>query len=455
MNMHQATAERKSDLPAIFWKESYRQYITYIGFHIAEKGKARGKRARTVHYLGRDQRAATARACEIDRLWDIEVEWWKERDRQCESFLGALKSKPVWRKDAFKRKQAATISDDDHKEILALHPPDPEDIERSKPRLTLAELRRRYQLHLEQRVGLQGRTGLKPATMRTMLMFTTRVATALDNSMNVLEMSREDFRSLVQYWLSPDREISERTAASYLKCFKGMFDWADRESICGYVQPRIKDLFRLGTPKARIQKFDAERCRLLLSRATERCRLFILIGLNTGMNQIDIADLRHGQIQQVGDDWFIVRKRCKTSHQNEFETRHLLWPEAVELIRKHQTSGGPNDFVFKNVHGRPLVHGKTDNIRDSLMEARRRSGVKEISFKQLRKFGVTAIKRISRNSDTARQYAAHVIPGSLAHYDLDDFFDPLTEALKKWREELLANGVIAVAMGEPWEETEA
>jgi len=32
--------------------------------------------------------------------------------------------------------------------------------------------------------------------------------------------------------------------------------------------------------------------------------------------------------------------------------------------------------------------------------------------------------------------------GSLANWDRDDFFDPLTAALKKWHQELMENGVI-------------
>ena len=93
------------------------------------------------------------------------------------------------------------------------------------------------------------------------------------------------------------------------------------------------------------------------------------------------------------------------------------------------------------MNGRKLRRGKTDNIRDSMNDLRKASGIMNVTYKQLRKFGITAIKRITMNPEIARMYAAQKISGVMAHYDRDDFFEPLTDALRKWREELKALGV--------------
>lgn len=40
--------------------------------------------------------------------------------------------------------------------------------------------------------------------------------------------------------------------------------------------------------------------------------------------------------------------------------------------------------------------------------------------------------------------ASQKITGVLSHYDRDDFLDPLTDALKKWRDELGAQKLLTV-----------
>ena len=75
-------------------------------------------------------------------------------------------------------------------------------------------------------------------------------------------------------------------------------------------------------------------------------------------------------------------------------------------------------------------------------EVREASGVAGLTYKQFRKIGITAIKRITLNPEIARMYASQKISGVLGHYDRDDFFEPLTTALKKWREELKRDGVL-------------
>jgi hypothetical protein len=113
-----------------------------------------------------------------------------------------------------------------------------------------------------------------------------------------------------------------------------------------------------------------------------------------------------------------------------------------ELLKKHLALENAENLALLNVNGRKLKRGKTDNIRDSMNEVRDASGVRNVTYKQLRKFGITAVKRITINPEIARMYAAQRITGVPAHYDRDDFFDPLTEALKKWRGELKGLGVL-------------
>jgi hypothetical protein len=255
-------------------------------------------------------------------------------------------------------------------------------------------------------------------------------------------MKREDFRRLVDWWLAPGSKVGLRTAGNYCKAFKKMIDWADREEVDGFLKPKIDDFFVFDLPKGHIERFDAERLKLLLATATDRCRMYVIMALNTGYNQVDIARLTKAQIKEIDGNWFLVRGREKTSHQNDFLTQHCLWPETRALLERYLAPDNAGNYALLNVNGRSLMTGRTDNIGDSMNSAREMSGVMEITLKQLRKFGISAIKRITMNPEIARMYGSQKINGALAHYDRDDFFEPLTEALRKWGDELRAAGVL-------------
>jgi len=133
--------------------------------------------------------------------------------------------------------------------------------------------------------------------------------------------------------------------------------------------------------------------------------------------------------------------------QNDFVTLWWLFPETAELLKRqlapvNQVGPEGKRLALLNANGRALQNGATDSIRDSLDEARDNARIEHITFKQYRKFGVPAIKRITLNPEIARMYVAQKTQGSLANYDRDDFFDPLMVALKKWHQELMENGVI-------------
>ncbi|MGE5611608.1 MAG: tyrosine-type recombinase/integrase [Bacillota bacterium] len=435
---------KESKPPAVFWREPAKQFMTYIGFHLAQKGKNKGQRVRTPHYLGRDHREALLSAILIDQRWEKVVAETKQRAKLAEPIVGKGRVLPVWPTERQKAIREADAAQLEEMGVVISLPPGEEDEAEAKPYLSFANLKERYLAAQRARVGLLGRRGLKPYTLLCHIRKLERSLKFWDMTINILDLKREDYVRYVNYWLSPDRGVCERTAGNYCRAFKAMIDWADREEVCGFRKPKIEDLFCFANAKGHIERFDVEEMKKLLAAATERCQLYILLGLNTGMNQIDIANLKKSEIVEINGEMFIGHKREKTSHQNDFRTLHYLWPETWELLRKHMARDNAENLVLVNVNGRKLKRGKTDNIRDSINEAREASGIKNVTFKQLRKFGITAIKRVTGNPDIARMYAAHKIAGVLAHYDRDDFFDPLIEALKKWRIELKTLGIFDV-----------
>jgi len=90
----------------------------------------------------------------------------------------------------------------------------------------------------------------------------------------------------------------------------------------------------------------------------------------------------------------------------------------------------------------PIGKSNDDYVTTRFLKAREAAGAfgKTFSFKQFRKVGYSALKKLTLSTELARQYAAKVVTD--AEYDRDDFFESLTAALKKWHAELVKDKVL-------------
>ena len=96
----------------------------------------------------------------------------------------------------------------------------------------------------------------------------------------------------------------------------------------------------------------------ILRGAGDRMRLYLLLMLNCGLTQTDIAQLRLDEV-----DWKtgrIKRKRSKTrDHERVPEVNYLLWPETLRLLRHYRSDH--EALVLLNADNRPL---RTERIVD-------------------------------------------------------------------------------------------
>lgn len=112
--------------------------------------------------------------------------------------------------------------------------------------------------------------------------------------------------------------------------------------------------YRISIDATRPASIPLETAKLLIQGnpdVSERTRLFVLLMFNTGMQQMDIANLAQAEV-----DWDagrIIRKRSKTrKRHNAPEVNYQLWPETFELLKKYRSKDATR--VLLNDNGKPL-----------------------------------------------------------------------------------------------------
>ena len=149
---------------------------------------------------------------------------------------------------------------------------------------------------------------------------------------------------------------------------------------------------------SRIETFTIAEVRELLEAAGEissRTRLFLLLMLNVGMYQNDIAELRQDEINWSKGT--LTRARSKTRERNGPVVTYKLWPETFALLKKHRADG---ELALTTDEGNPLVKywledGKMRRY-DSIQPAWARLGQKlggkiRLGMKHLRKTSATLL----------------------------------------------------------------
>lgn len=165
------------------------------------------------------------------------------------------------------------------------------------------------------------------------------------------------------------------------------------------------------TPKA-IVTFDVSELHQLLTNASERTRLYLLLMMNTGMTQNDISELGKTDV-----DWkrgTITRKRTKTQRHEAVPTvKYKLWKPTLDLLLKHRSDD--KERVLVNENGQPLrnrrmrPNGTTtnfDNIRKAYDRLTKKLKIKKPkTLKQIRNTSTSILE----THDTFARYAPHFL----------------------------------------------
>ena len=220
----------------------------------------------------------------------------------------------------------------------------------------------------------------------------------------------------------PDKKFSAITARDHLQ--------AVRQLVNSLWERRLLDLPRnlrsrdmtISPDVTAIEVFTLDDIAAIIGRANDRTQLYVLLALNCGMTQSDIASLRRDQIDL--DAGIVTRKRGKTARFKTVPTvTYRLWQRTAELLRANIS--GHADLALTNLKGEPLQSkafnakgelAKIDNIRSAFERVTRSLGIK-LGFKALRKTAATALGSHAEHGRYAQHFLGHA-PRTVAdrHY---------------------------------------
>jgi len=168
--------------------------------------------------------------------------------------------------------------------------------------------------------------------------------------LEVCDLQPDHFASfLVKYPKGRDKAV---------QCIRTWFHHAEQE---GWIDPvRFGKSFKK-TPAAerrarkRQRLFTPLECRTILAHAEHPLRAMILLALNSGMGQTDIATLTVGDVQGAIIDMY--------RHKTGIKRRFPLWRKTRRAIRQHLKDKSPTDLVFVTRHGKPWVREQQSQKR--------------------------------------------------------------------------------------------
>ena len=219
-----------------------------------------------------------------------------------------------------------------------------------------------------------------------------------------------------------------------VKAVKRLLTWGWQQERVETLPRNLDDYAKVERPKPLPKFFTVDEVKAMYAEATPRMRLYVLLALNGGFTQIDIATLAHGMI-----DWetgIISRDRNKTSVPQGCK----LWPTTLALLKQEATKPNANgdNLVLVSEEGNPLAyeaisdagkHSKVDAIRSAFSRLKIKCKMKDgRGFKTFRKTGADAIaKQYQSEPQLVDLFLAHSANGMRKHY-ANQYFDELYKA---------------------------
>ncbi len=153
-----------------------------------------------------------------------------------------------------------------------------------------------------------------------------------------------------------DKQEQKEWSPAYCKSLFGVFTqfvrWLYKEvEVLEHVPRNLEDL-RIEVPTKQVKVFEIGDVKRFVSAADDRMELYLLLMLNCGMTQIDIADLHPKEVTWTTGR--VARKRCKTNqHENVPICTYTLWPRTLKLLKAFRSEDP--ERVLLTSRGEPVA----------------------------------------------------------------------------------------------------
>jgi len=307
--------------------------------------------------------------------------------------------------------------------------------------LTVGELVGRW---LDNRAGAVESGRLAECTYRNYHHTASRLLAGLGVRRLVVNLGPGDFERLIS-----DCEYGPTRRACFVTWARQVFGWAADQQLIPAV-PVYGKAFRAGSAKERRElryraganMFSAAQVRALVAEATPLMRAAVLLGINGGMGNTDIAGLECSTVTLEGQDTAALAAAMDGSgyaagigpaadtatgghirylrRKNAVERFIPLWPEtarALAAVYPGVSAGVADGLWLTDKAGRALIRGRTDGVasRFKRLTAKCGQAKKRLGFYTLRHTFRTVADAAGDQHATAR-IMGHVIPGMAGVY---------------------------------------
>lgn len=223
--------------------------------------------------------------------------------------------------------------------------------------------------------------------------------------------SLSSYRDQVLNELAANR-LSSSSARDRLQAAKQLVEWAYHRGALEDLPRCLAKGYSIAVTTTEPKAFSREEVEKLYSNATDRQRLYLLLGINCAFTSADLGDLEKSEIDFK--EGTITRKRSKTKRATGAPVVvYRLWEETRSLLRQELAQTGELALVTAN--GKPLVQEtwrtdgsvrKNDTTHSAWVRLQQASGI-EKPHKLLRKTGATLLNQHEGFARFVSLYLAH------------------------------------------------
>lgn len=227
-------------------------------------------------------------------------------------------------------------------------------------------------------------------------------------------------------YLLASKEWGNTTKRKIFQLMQRFVEWLDEQRQLEKPRNLRSATFRIKTAATAITTWTVEDVRGLLDSIPQNnpAKLYLLLMLNCGFYGMDVASLRHSEINwQAGT---ISKKRTKTAGVTNCPVvTWQLWKETLDLLKQHKSNKGERVLLADD--GKPLVINDLDERRD-MVAASLKPFIK--GMPQIKKLRATSASMLEQHPEYGRYttyFLGHSPSGTAArHYVL-----PSEEQFKK------------------------